>query len=141
MLRAYARAAERLYPYRRRFALVTVVGFVALFLAMLSKSKAAVNVLGVAAGPVVFLPWGIYLLCVWFHPVHGIVSKTSFGRLSQLARSLKKVLLAAFLAAYMTFALIGLPMFSIWSHAATCAALRLFSVERCTDLTTRWSGP
>jgi len=129
MLRVFAQWAKRLYPHRRLFALFALSMFVLLVIASVSRWEPGAEILGIAAGPLVFFPWSLYLLCIWFHPEHGEVSRG--GTLPLAAQALKKYLFASFLVFYAIVALVALPTFSLWSHPFTCLMLRLVSQERC----------
>ena len=129
MLRMFAQWAERLYPQRRLFALIALGMFLLLAIASMGGWGLGATIFGIAAGPLVFFPWSLYLLCVWFHPEHGVVSRV--GTLPLAVQTLKKYLFACFLVFYVVVALVALPTFSLWSHPFTCLMLRLVSQERC----------
>jgi hypothetical protein len=71
MIDAYTRWAAQLYPWRWYFAGTTLGVFLASALVMLSPYRAAVDLLGLIAGPLITISWGLLLLCVWFDPTRG----------------------------------------------------------------------
>lgn len=68
--RYFSELAERLHPWRFRFALVSLVGFLAL-LAVGAIFPRALPFVVPLAGPLVFFPWVVFCACIWFHPERG----------------------------------------------------------------------
>jgi hypothetical protein len=48
---------------------ISLIGFACLALAV-AKARAPAALVALA-GPVVFLPWGLFCACMWFHPTDG----------------------------------------------------------------------
>jgi len=72
----FTRQAERFYSYRWLFFAVSASAFVRLALlvtpATLPANRLPVSYRVVAfLAPVIFVPWGLGFMCLWFHPTDG----------------------------------------------------------------------
>ena len=67
----YASYANRLFSYRWLFVAAFIAGIAIVLAFAIIASKPLVVLAGVVIGPAVILPWGLFCMCVWFHPQRG----------------------------------------------------------------------
>jgi hypothetical protein len=110
-----ANMAARFFDRRWWFMLVSVCGF-GLLAIVLSYAPQNVGRLAVPlAGPVIFVPWGLLCLCVWFHPDKGNLQPGSrfVGKLPQWMQSVVRWYASLFLVIFLAAGLIVWPLFSL----------------------------
>lgn len=111
MLDVYARWAERLYPWRWRFAAVTGFGFLVLLGTILVRVPSIVLPVWGIVGPCIAVSWGLLLLCVWFHPTQGRLAPSPKKGLPGLLRKFARGYAGVFLAAWFVFGVVVWPIF------------------------------
>jgi hypothetical protein len=111
----FTTVADRLYAHRSWFLGVPIVGFAIVVAALSLASSGAVNVVGVLAGPVIFVPWALFCACLWFHPQHGNLQPSGkrIGKLPQLLQVAIRWYAAVFLALFLAFGALVLPVFAV----------------------------
>ena len=111
MLHAYGRWAERLHPFRWRFAAVTGLVFLVLLASILIREPRLLMPVWAIAGPCIAVSWGLLLLCVWFHPTKGRLAPTSRGGLPGFVRAASRLYAGVFLASWFVFGVVAWPIF------------------------------
>lgn len=108
--------ANRLFPYRWWFFAWSLL-FVALFVAAMAfvSSPRVVGVGGSLVGPLVFGPWALLCLCVWFHPQRGNLQPSSkvVGRLPPFVQSAIRWYAAVCLLLFLVVSVVVWPLLSL----------------------------
>ncbi len=104
--------AERLYPKRFVFALISVSAFL-IFVAWGYFLPPVAPVVVPLIGPLVFLPWAAFCVCSWFHPALGSLRPKAGGRAAVLLRKGMRWYAAVFVTLYAATALAVLPALTI----------------------------
>jgi len=111
----FSDAATRLFGHRWWFFMISVAGFVALA-TVLNYAPTRMQWLAAAvAGPLIFVPWGLMCLCVWFHPEQGKLQPGSqfVGKLPLWVQSVIRWYASLFLVVFILAASIVVPLFSL----------------------------
>lgn len=119
MIALYEQWAHKLYPKRRIFAAIALGAFAAVALLMFVAPR-HVDVVGMAAFPIVTITWGLFCMCVWFEPERGNLQR---GWLVQRFPKALKVALqwyfGVFLAFWFLLGIAGMPAFVLWGDKFT----------------------
>jgi hypothetical protein len=115
MLETYTKLATRFYPFRWWLGGITMMFFATAFVLMMLRSTYAVYFVGVAAGPIIAISWGLLCMCIWFHPTLGRLRTGWFiNRLPRVGRSILLWYFAVFLTLWFVFGVVAWPIFAIW---------------------------
>ena len=107
--------AERLFPYRWWFPVLSLVAFGAYVLALaFGPSVRFAAVSGSVLGPLVAVPWALLCVCVWFHPARGNLQPNSrlVGRLPSPVQAAIRWYAAFVLALFVFMGAVMWPVFS-----------------------------
>jgi hypothetical protein len=107
--------AARLFSRRWLFLLISVAGFGGLAIILAYAPTKVGWLAGTLAGPLIFVPWGLLCLCVWFHPERGNLQPGSrfIGKLPRWAQSAVRWYASLFLITFIVVGLIVWPLFSL----------------------------
>lgn len=111
MLATFARWAERLYPWRWRFGLVTLCVFVAVSVSGALGYSGLDHALWLISGPAISVSWGLMLLAVWFHPSKGALVPIERMGLRRTMRAVARAYAGGFLVLWFAFGVICWPIF------------------------------
>jgi hypothetical protein len=113
MIQIFARFAQRLYPWRWRFAAITIGTWLALAVLMFVPQIQPFfpAIAAALVGPLFVIPWGITCMCIWFHPEHGNLMNGAFiSRLPRVIAGPIRFYFAAFLVLWFAVGLAVSPM-------------------------------
>lgn len=85
----YTSLAERMYARRWWLCAIAVVGSALFAAVLLSGATSLVTVAATLAGPLIFVPWMLFCICIWFHPSRGNLQLQSrlVGKLPRFLQS------------------------------------------------------
>ena len=111
----FTRLATRLFPFRWWFFSTSVVGMVLLFASFSTGAALPVTVAGALAGPIIFVPWALLCVCIWFHPERGNLQSNSklVGRLPMVIQIGIRWYAAIFLAVFFLVGAVVWPAVSL----------------------------
>lgn len=108
----FVRWAEITYARRKVFLVVLLCAFATIPILAASKVPVADEIIPLVVFPVSSIAWGVYLMCVWFHPNSGVYRpnvRSSGGR--KWLSSLWRVYLTWFLVSWFVFGILAGPIF------------------------------
>lgn len=107
--------AAKLFSRRLWFLLISVAGFGGLAMILAYAPTSVHWLAGALAGPLIFVPWGLLCLCIWFHPELGNLQPGSrfIGRLPRWLQSAVRWYASFFLIILLVVGLIVWPLFSL----------------------------
>ncbi|MBA4263755.1 MAG: hypothetical protein C0453_01615 [Comamonadaceae bacterium] len=111
----FTRLAARLFPHRWWFLGVSALGMALLFVSISIGSEQVPAVVGALAGPIVFVPWALLCVCVWFHPERGNLQSNSkiVGRLPNAVQVGIRWYASLFLVVFFLVGALGWPVISL----------------------------
>jgi len=71
------------------------------------------------SGILVFLPWGLFCACMWFHPAHGRMQPGNglIGRMPGIIQISVRWYSAIFLLVFILLSVVGLPLFVVFTSS------------------------
>ncbi|MCE4557191.1 hypothetical protein [Pelomonas cellulosilytica] len=111
----FTSVAGRFYARRRWLFGASLLAIAILFAALSTAPPQLAFLASILAGPAIAVPWTLLCACVWFHPQRGNLQPRSklIGRLPPLVQTGVRWYAAVFLALFLFFGALVLPVLSV----------------------------
>ncbi|WP_157275578.1 hypothetical protein [Pelomonas sp. Root1444] len=111
----FTSVAERFYARRWWLFGASSLAIAILFAALSAAPPQMAFFASTLAGPAIAVPWALLCACVWFHPQRGNLQPQSklIGRLPQLVQTGVRWYAAVFLAIFLFFGAVVMPVLSV----------------------------